>query len=61
MEFVIKVKKIGEPDSQSWEEKYDKDVEDPNDYGRNIVAYFNATLNSYEKPREFISSRIIKK
>lgn len=70
LKFVIKIKNKGEPDSKSWEEEYDTeegrwmsknqlDSNDPDEYGRNLVAFFNNTLRKGQEPREFVSARKI--
>jgi len=55
MKFVIKVKIKGNPDSTAWTEIYDKNVDDPEKYGREAVDLWNNTLQSHEQAREFVS------
>lgn len=71
MKIRAKIKKVGSPDSEGWEEWLDKyrgltyqqwaeedESMTPRKFVEQIVERFNDTIRPGEKPRELISFRI---
>lgn len=56
--FRVYIKNKGDPDSSMWHETYTKD-EDPEEYGRKAVDYWNASIRPHEKARVFIRAELI--
>ena len=52
MEFTVICRNVGE--EETWEEKYDENVENPRKWAEKIIKSFNETLRPYEKPRELV-------
>ncbi|GEM_PF-3057935 len=57
MLFKIVCRNVGE--EETWEEEYDKNVEDPKEWAEKTVAWFNETLRPGEKPRELVDVVVI--
>lgn len=58
MKFQIHIKILSDPPQEYWE-TYVKDISDPEAYGRDVVEYWNRTLRSIDKPREYLGYKII--
>jgi hypothetical protein len=57
--YKLKVKHVGDPDSSAWVEEMTYMVENDvtaDQHGRSIVDRFNASLKPNEQPREFIEA-----
>lgn len=52
MKFKIIVRKLN--DNSEWTEEYDEDVEDAEQWSKDIINRFNATLHPGESPRELL-------
>lgn len=51
---------MGEKDSlDTWEETYEKDLKNPAEYGQQVIDDFNASLRPGEKPRRYVSFRVL--
>jgi hypothetical protein len=59
MKFRIKVKYQGDDDNKFWWEPEERDVKDPEEWGKNIINLFNETLREGERPRTFLGTEII--
>ena len=59
MKFRIRTKKVGTSDDTAWWETYEKDTQDPTQWGKDIIDYFNSTLHPGESARVFIEAEII--
>ena len=59
MKFKIKVKDIDQTDEQARWEYYDKSIDDPDKFGREVVEYFNNTLRPHEKKRMYLGFEVI--
>lgn len=56
MKIKIEVRSVGE--KESWFEEYDCNG-DPQEFGENLILYFNSTLRPGERPREFLGYEIL--
>jgi hypothetical protein len=61
LHYTLKAKKVDAPDSEAWDEDMKYNVENndtttPEQHGREIIDYFNATLKPYEKARVFVDA-----
>lgn len=65
MRFSIQVKEQDQPDSEFHTEEYDdfsvNTQEEAEQWGRDTIAMFNATLRAGERARVFLSAQIIGK
>jgi len=52
-DFTIYVRPAGS-DAEPWPERYQKETDDPERWGREIVAFFNRTRRPGEREREFV-------
>ena len=43
-----------------WWEEYDEETDNPDQWGKDIVKFFNSTLREGERPRTFIRAEAIK-
>ena len=58
MRFRIKCCNKGNQDKWWWED-YEKDIDDPDSWGKAIVNYYNSTLKPMEKEREYLGFEIL--
>ncbi len=56
MKFKIKVRT---GDGEEWWEDYDEDISDPQEWAKNTINRFNATLQPREEPRTLIDVEIL--
>lgn len=42
-----------------WWEEYDEETDNPDQWGKDIVKFFNSTLREGERPRTFIRAEVI--
>jgi hypothetical protein len=59
MKFKILVKEAANTSREPWWEEYDKETNDPHQWGIDIVEWFNSTLRKGEKRRKFIRAETI--
>jgi len=59
MNFIIKVKNEGE--EEIWEEKYNRQVDSPEEWAKDIIKTFNYTLKPFEKKRILVDVIILDK
>ena len=57
MKFRIFIK----TDSREWFEDYDENTDNPEEWAKNIIAFFNSTLKPGEKKRTLLSVEVIGK
>lgn len=53
MDFTIYVRRQGSTNAP-WPERYQKETDDPEKYGRELIDWFNLTCRAGEPKREFI-------
>jgi hypothetical protein len=59
MKFRIKCKNITDKTGEhAWWETYEETTTDPEQWGKNIVAYYNRTLRKHETKRVFLKAVI---
>jgi hypothetical protein len=63
MQFNLIVKHSDEPDYSAWKELYDRpnvtNKEGAEEYGKELIEFFNSTLGPKEKSREFVGIEIL--
>ena len=51
MKFQIRTKIVGDPDSKSWIEDYNKETKNPQEWAKETIKRFNGSLRGFEKAR----------
>jgi len=56
--FTLWSKNVGDPCDAAWPEDYNKDVDDPVEWCKEMLEHFNSTLRRHERPRQFVRVEI---
>lgn len=54
MQFTIWTKNKGDADAEAWPEEYSKPVDDPEEWAKDTIKYFNNTLHPGEPERVLV-------
>ena len=55
--FVVRVK--DRVNGNEWDEQYEKDVEKPEEWAKQVTKQFNETLQPNENPRDLVSVKVV--